>query len=275
MTLKNRKIIGVDRLEHRELNKWSLQKLKDWAIKLNNLSSKFKNWRYYYGEKYVVEGEIDTQLDFWMYFWDFWRVKKEEIKACGFGIIKQYERWILFCEIKYIPEFEKAVQEEEEERLKPSKISSLLKERKLSKNDAIYQLELYIQQGNFKNIDELLNGLDMYLELTSIGQDQYIFLEELAISDKYSQIKMKVMVYLAKHYLEESRSLIRHILDTDERIVYFFMYYYSKEDRNIIGSLLEESLLKRVLTRELKETTWKNYLRKYYKTLEREKPIND
>jgi len=24
-----------------------------------------------------------------------------------------------------------------------------------------------------------------------------------------------------------------------------------------------------------KETTWKNYLRKYYKTLEREKPIND
>ena len=76
---------------------------------------------------------------------------------------------------------------------------------------------------------------------------------------------MKVLVFLTKEYPERSKDLLNHIIKTNESVPLFLINYYSKDDCMRVGELLEESLVKRVLTRDLADNTKKSYLKKFYR----------
>lgn len=70
------------------------------------------NYRFYHGNKEVMEFDLQDSLFIEYHFWDVWKIKKDILKDLGFGIIKAGSNWILYFDIKKLQEIKKLKQED-------------------------------------------------------------------------------------------------------------------------------------------------------------------
>ncbi len=117
---------------------YTIENLKVIAIKEFWRRGRTGSTRWYYGKKDVIEFPGFQ----WEKFWNTWRIMKDQIKEIGYGVIKpkNYNEFIIFCEIEKIYEFEKEFAERFNIPLEPSwqyigEVYKLIKNRQILDGD--------------------------------------------------------------------------------------------------------------------------------------------